>query len=170
MTWETIGDFLNRTASIAGSLTVIAAFVAAVAIKPYKCYRQKQEERKTIEAAKEKRMMTLMDDVASSIKTINEIKAIVEENGRMVLRHDEELLAIEKISLQRTRNALVEKGWALDAEKEAFYEQYETYTARGGNHGAGDYLQEVKRLPSRPPAKPPRKKPPPKTESNIVTA
>jgi hypothetical protein len=155
--WQVISDFLADTARIAGSIATIGSLIGVVAWKPYKKYKEKQEVAAAIQKEKDKKAQEIIQSVADSAGAIKEVKhmicevkTIVEENGRMVERHDRELLDLQRVSLKQTHDYLLQKGWASDEAKQDYAEQAEQYQVKGGNHLSDMYLKDVLGLPNEP--------------------
>ena len=55
------------------------------------------------------------------------------------------------LSLIRTYNHCMEKGYATDLEKIAIKESLGSYTGLGGNHGMEHQIEEIMMLPPAPP-------------------
>jgi hypothetical protein len=146
-----LGEFIIYLGKLGSALGILAGIVVAIGIKPYR----KQKARKEAEEARFEKLVLGLSDSIKAIEEIredvSEIRQIVKENGRVVQQQGVELLAIERISLKRTKDYLVKKGYATDAERDDFFQAYQQYEAKGGNHLTSGFLQEIKDLPKSQP-------------------
>lgn len=134
MTLEQLAEQIIFYGKIAGGISAIIALLALIISPRIKAMVDKRKQHDDEQAKHSAEMLKALNDIQAVLKSLTD-----------------DVASLQRDRLDQAHDFYCEQGWIESTRLQALNDWYSSYKAKGFNHLAEHWLQDLEALPSSPP-------------------